>query len=109
MITNLRGKIELAEAGKKPEPGEFTKPFRAGCQVVHRDSNLNQDKIKTIIKNTGYLGLEVRFAEARLNAKEGLDACDRIDRLTAELKTKDEEIKKLKEEAENRGINQWPR
>ena len=90
---NVNKALTLLES--EPEPGEFTKRFRAGCQVVYRDSNMDETKIKAVLKNTSFLGLEVRFAEARLNAKEGLEACDIIDRLSAELKAKDELSKEL--------------
>ena len=57
---------ELAEAQKKPEPGEFTKKWRY------------------LLSRNTILGLT-----------SSLEACDIIDRLTAELKAKDKEIVRL--------------
>jgi len=66
---------ELAEARKKPKSGEFTKTQRAAVQMCI-DAYETEDWM-----SAGSVGIQ------RL-----LDACDIIDRLTAELKDKDEKI-----------------
>jgi len=91
---NVRKAIELLES---VPAGEFTKKFRASCKVTRESCDITEEQIQNVINNTGVLGLKVRYIEALVNAKEGLEACDRIDRLEAELTAKDELLKKSRD------------
>jgi len=83
MVTKLRAEIdklkaELTEARKKPDPIEYAK-----IQFVHpiKDSAL----------------LEVVYFSRIMTPEQCIcQLCNRIDRLTAELKAKDDRIKQLK-------------
>ncbi len=65
---------------------EFTKECRAHCEVYLRGGWTTQKQIKTIIKNVGLLGIEVRLSEARLAVKTSLEACDRLDKVAAVMR-----------------------
>ena len=89
----LESEPALNQSGTGQEPGEFTKGFR---------ELLEHDRLKNQLK-TGYLQSQT--------ISKGFEACDRIDRLQAELSfTKQElgaadlEIKKLKKQIKDEKI-----
>lgn len=86
----------LTELQKQPPAGDFTKRFRAQCEVVVRDCGINQEQIATVIKNIGLTGVEVRLLEGKLAAKEGLEACVIINQQAEDNKNQAAEIKWLK-------------
>jgi len=64
---------------QQPPVGEFTKIFRADCEVAIRDCDISEKQIQNVLNNTGLLGIKVRLSEGRRAGKQGLEACDRLD------------------------------
>lgn len=81
---------------KKPEPTKSTKKFRGWFDSVLKYGPTGREQIKIIIHNVGLQGIEVMLTEARLSAKKGLEACDKIDSQAADLKAKNVEIELYK-------------
>lgn len=103
-----RANDALAELSKPLEQGEFTGCFRAHCEVAYRDCKIKQDRIETVFKNTGWLGLEVRFAEGMLTAKKGLEACDIIDSQSNEIERHERAFERLRQWAKAYPLDAHP-
>ncbi len=84
----------IAKLKEHPSASEFTKRFRATCEVAYRDCNISEKQIQNVLNNTGLLGLRVRLLEGMSAAKDGLEACDRLDRSESSRKELLDALKK---------------
>ena len=85
-----------SEADEK-QAAELVRRFRPGCEVAYRDCKIDEQGLFNVLKNTGLLGVQVRLMDGAMAGKDGLEACDIIDSLIAQLAAARAENAKLRE------------